>query len=165
VEVRYMRTTRAVLLVPLLLLASSGALIPIAAAYGGWPTASGRGSYTARVQLIDESPLLCEFVFRVRAFKGAIRGSLEVSMTNDAVALTLHATTFTDLQLDPTHATIVGTGDLIFNGASMPITFAVEIEDNGVDEYFGLSFGPSVASSIVVPGESTDYDGRITIKC
>jgi hypothetical protein len=34
-----------------------------------------------------------------------------------------------------------------------------------VDEYFGLSYGPSLASAIVVTGESQDYAGRITIKC
>jgi hypothetical protein len=126
---------------------------------------SGRGAYTALVPDIDAAPLRCTFTFRVRAFKDTVQGFLTVSMVNDAVALTLHATTFTDLVLDPTHATIVGNGDLSSNGMSMPVTVTVKIEDTGVDEYFGLSFGPSVASAIAVTGESQDYAGRITIKC
>jgi hypothetical protein len=165
VKVKHRTRIRGALLVPLLLLAASGALVQGAVAYGGWPTVSGRGSYTALVPDIDASPLRCTFTFRVRAFKDTIHGSLEVSMVNDAVALTLHATTFTDLIIHPTHATIVGTGDLSTNGMSMPVTFTVKIEDTGVDEYVGLSFGPSLASAIVVAGESQDYAGRITIKC
>lgn len=159
------RTTRIALLVPLLLLASSGVLVQVAAAYGGWPTVSGRGAYTALVPAIDASPLHCAFAFRVRAFKDALQGSLEVRMVNDAVAVTLQATTFTDLTIHPTYAVIVGTGDLASSGMSMPVTFTVKLEDTGVDEYFGLSFGPSLASAIVVASESQDYAGRITIKC
>jgi hypothetical protein len=158
------RSLRGALLVPLLLVAASGTLVQVAAAYGGWPTVSGRGSYIALVPDIDASPLHCAFTFRVRAFKDAIQGSLEVRMVNDAVAVTLQATTFTDLTIHPTYAIIVGTGDLSSKGMSMLVTFTVKIEDTGVDEYFGLRFGPTIASAIVVPGES-DYAGRITIKC
>jgi hypothetical protein len=160
-----MRKTRVALLVPLLLVAASGALVQVATAYGGWPTVSGRGSYTALVPDIDAAPLHCAFTFKVRAFKDTIQGSLEVRMENDAVALTLQATTFTDLTIHPTYAIIVGTGDLASNGMTMPVTFTVKIEDTGVDEYFGLSFGPNLASAIVVASESQDYAGRITIKC
>jgi hypothetical protein len=168
VKVKHRTRIRGALLVPLLLLAASGALVQVAAAYGGWPTVSGRGAYTADVIDPDTyTPVTyhCTFTFRVRAFKDTIQGSLEVRMSNDAVAVTLQATTFTDLIIHPTHATIVGTGDLSTNGMSMPVTFTVKIEDTGVDEYFGLSFGPSLASAIVVAGESQDYAGRITIKC
>jgi hypothetical protein len=159
------RTTRIALLVPLLLVAASGALVQVAAAYGGWPTVSGSGSYTALVPDIDASPLHCAFTFKVREFKETLQGSLEVSLVNDAVTLTLQATTFTDLQLEATYARIVGTGDLWYNGMPILVTFEVEIEDTDVEEYVVLRFGPIGADPTIVPGDSPDYAGRITIKC
>jgi hypothetical protein len=159
---------RAGLLLSLLVLTSSSTLVSIAAAYGGWPTVSGRGSYTA--DIIDPDTYLpvtyrCGFTFRVRAFKDTIRGSLEVLITNDAEVLTLHATTFTDLSITPMRATIAGIGVLSANGASLPVVFTVEIGDNGLDEYFGVSFGPSGVRQAVLNTDGSDYAGRITIKC
>jgi hypothetical protein len=52
-----MHTISGMLLFPLLLLTSTWALIPVVAAYDGWPTVSGCGAYTALISDIDASPL------------------------------------------------------------------------------------------------------------
>jgi hypothetical protein len=150
-----MDTKRAGLLLSLFVLASSSALVSVAAAYGGWPTVSGKGSFTT-------TQGLCTFAFRIREFKGAPRGALTFSVANSEV-MTLQSTSVDALHMDATIAVVTGTG--LINDV-FEVEYTAIIEDTSLDHSLTIRITPvgeSLYTSFSMDG-SHDFKGRITIR-